>query len=137
LAQLVEFIGNHYILVAIFVVVLIALAINESLRAGRAISTSELTALLNSGKACVLDVRPAKEFSTGHIAGSVNIAHDKLDARFSELNKHQDKTIIVVDTNGMHLAGICTKLLQAKFNAVKLVGGISTWRAENLPLTKK
>jgi len=137
LAQIVEFISNHYILVTLFVVILIALAVNESLRAGKAVSTRELTSLVNSGAGIILDVRAHKEFSAGHISGSLSIPHDKLDLRISELNKHKEQTIIVVDTNGLHLGSVCTKLLQAGFKAVKLVGGISTWRSENLPLIKK
>jgi len=137
LAQLVEFISNHYVLVIIFVLILIALAINELKRSGAAVNTRELTRLVNAGSGLVLDVRTHKEFSTGHIAGSFNLPQDKLTARLSELNKHQEKTLIVVDANGANLSAVCVELLKAGFKAVKLVGGISTWRGENLPLVKK
>jgi len=137
LAQLVEFIANHYILVAIFVLLLVALAFSETKRAGAAVNTLELTRLVNSDLGKILDIRIHKEFTAGHIAGSLNIPQDKLTARLSELDKFKDKTIIVVDANGANVSSICTELLQAGFKAVKLVGGISTWRAENLPLVKK
>lgn len=136
LAHLIEFATNHYVLSAIFVVLLVLLIAHELRRSGRAVSPRELTALVNSGEGLVLDVRSVKDFGTGHIVDALNIPFEKLSARMAELEKHKDKAIIVVDTMGQHAGTVCRDLKKAGFNALKLSGGIGSWRGENLPLVK-
>ncbi|MBO2928483.1 rhodanese-like domain-containing protein [Metapseudomonas otitidis] len=136
LAHLIEFATNHYVLSAIFVVLLVLLIAHELRRSGRAVSTRELTALVNAGQGLVLDVRSVKDFGTGHIVDSLNIPFEKLAARMTELEKHKDKAIIVVDAMGQHAGTVCRDLKKAGFNALKLSGGIGSWRGENLPLVK-
>ncbi|GAC1029881.1 rhodanese-like domain-containing protein [Pseudomonas sp. No.21] len=135
-AHLIEFATNHYVLSASFVVLLVLLIAHELRRGGRSISTRELTALVNSGQGVVLDVRSNKDFSSGRIVDSLNIPYEKLAARLAELDKHKDKTIIVVDTMGQHAGTVCRDLQKAGFTAFKLSGGIGSWRGENLPLVK-
>ncbi|KAF1069026.1 MAG: putative protein YibN [Pseudomonas citronellolis] len=136
LPRLLEFTIHHYLLVGALVVLLALLAAHELRRGGRALTTRELMALVNAEQAVILDIRPSKEFSSGHIAGSLNIPADKLAQRMSELDKHKTKTIIVVDAMGQQ-AGVWTStLLKAGYNAAKLSGGIGTWRGESLPLVK-
>lgn len=43
-ANLIQFATNHYILVAIFVVLLVALLVNEIRRGGQSLSNGQLTA---------------------------------------------------------------------------------------------
>ncbi|MCE1777171.1 rhodanese-like domain-containing protein, partial [Enterobacter hormaechei] len=95
-AHLIQFATDHFILVAIFVVLLILLLINEVRRGGQSLSNGQLTALVNAEKAVVIDIRPAKEYSAGHIVGALSIPQDKVAGRMSELEKHKDKTLIVV-----------------------------------------
>ena len=135
-ANLIQFATNHYILVAIFVVLLVALLVNEIRRGGQSLSNGQLTALVNADKALVIDIRPAKEYSAGHIVGAVNIPQDKLANRMTELDKHKEKTLIVVDSMGQQSGTICRELLKAGYNAAKLSGGVSSWKADNLPLVK-
>lgn len=134
--QLVEFIGNHLMLVIAFLVVLTLLIITEGRRAGAALTTQQATALINKEDALVLDIRPKKEFSTGHIVDSINIPLDKLATRISELDKHRERPILVVCNSGQ-TAGACTKQLKtAGFNVARLAHGINGWKGDNLPLVK-
>lgn len=135
-AQLIEFVSNHFILSGIFVALLILLLVTELRRGGRSLSTRELTALVNSDHGVVLDVRPHKDFTTGHIVDSLNIPYDKLASRKAELDKHKAKTIIVVDAMGQHAGTVCSELQKSGFTAAKLSGGMSSWRGENLPVVK-
>nr|WP_314476986.1 rhodanese-like domain-containing protein [uncultured Pseudomonas sp.] len=135
-ANLIQFATNHYILVAIFVVLLAALLVNEIRRGGQSLSNGQLTALVNADKGLVIDIRPAKEYAAGHIVGAVSIPQDKLATRMTELEKHKDKTLIVVDAMGQHAGTVCRDLLKAGYNAAKLSGGVSSWKADNLPLVK-
>lgn len=135
-ANLITFATNHFILVAIFFVLLILLLLNEIRRGGQSLSNGQLTALVNADKGLVLDIRPAKDYSAGHIVGAVNIPQDKVAARMAELDKHKDKTLIVVDSMGQQAGTICRELLKAGYTAAKLSGGVSSWKADNLPLVK-
>lgn len=135
-ANLIQFATNHYLLVAIFVVLLAALLVNEIRRGGQSLSNGQLTALVNADKGLVIDIRPAKEYAAGHIVGALSIPQDKLATRMTELDKHKDKTLIVVDAMGQHAGTVCRDLLKAGYNAAKLSGGVSSWKADNLPLVK-
>ena len=136
-AHLIEFATNHYLLVAIFLVLLVLLIVYEARKGGRSLSNGELTALVNGDKAVVIDIRPSKEFSAGHIVGALNIPQDKFAARIGELEKHKgSKTLIIVDNMGQQSGAICRDLLKAGFTAAKLSGGVSSWKADNLPLVK-
>ena len=135
-ANLITFATNHFILVAIFFVLLILLLVNEIRRGGQSLSNGQLTALVNADKGLVIDIRPSKEYSAGHIVGALNIPQDKLATRMAELEKHKDKTLIVVDSMGQQSGTHCRELLKAGYTAAKLSGGVSSWKADNLPLVK-
>lgn len=135
-AHLIQFATDHYILVAIFLILLVLLLINEIRRGGQSLSNGQLTALVNADKGLVIDIRTAKEYSAGHVVGAINIPQDKLAARMTELDKHKEKTLIVVDAMGQQSGTICRELLKAGYNAAKLSGGVSSWKADNLPLVK-
>ena len=128
--HLIAFATSHYLLVGAFVILLAMLIAHEMSRGGRSISTGELTGLVNRDEGVVIDIRPAKDFAAGHIVGALNIPQDKL------MDKHKGKTIILVDAQGQHSGGHARELLKAGHNAAKLSGGISSWRADNLPVVK-
>lgn len=138
LADFLEFAADGYnlTLIGLFVVLLILLLLNELRQGGRSLSNRELTALVNSDKGVVVDIRAKKDFSAGHIVDALHIPYEKLASRLSELDKHKDKTIIVVDALGQQSGTVCRDLKKAGFNAAKLSGGIATWRGDSLPLVK-
>lgn len=136
LANLIEFVTVHYVLSTLFVVLLALLFAHEARRGGKSLNNRELTALVNSGQGVVLDVRPKKEFANGRIIDALNIPYDKLVSRMSELEKHKTKTLIVVDAMGQHSGTACRELKKAGYDAVKLAGGIASWRGDNLPVVK-
>lgn len=135
-ARLIEFSTHHSLLVGLLVVIVVALLIHELRRSAPSLGHHQLTQLVNSGAAVVVDIRPRKEFTTGHIAGALSIPQDKLNERLSELDKYKDKTIVVVDANSMHSGAACTTLQKAGHKAARLTGGMVTWRNENLPVVK-
>ncbi len=130
-SRLIEFATNHYLLVAALLVLLVLLLLHELRKGGKSLSTRELTALVNADQAVVLDIRPAKEFASGHIVDALNIPADKLNSRMTELEKYKGKTIILVDAMGQHSGTWGGVLKKAGFNAAKLSGGIGSWRGDN------
>ena len=136
LAKFLEFIATHYVLSGTFIILVVLLIMQQSRNSGRNLSSRELTAMVNRDEACVLDIRPKKDFIAGHIVGSVNISNDQLKTRMNELEKHTDKTIIVVCASGVNAGSACVELKKAGFNVARLSGGITGWRSENLPVVK-
>lgn len=136
--RLFEFIVNHYILVSAFVALLAALFVLETRRGGQKVSAQAAVSLINRDKAIVVDVRERKEFNEGRITGSLHIPLSAVKERASELKKHHDKQIIVVDKMGQHSA-TAVKVLNAEgyTNVTRLNGGIADWKGNNLPLVKK
>ncbi|MBL1271208.1 MAG: rhodanese-like domain-containing protein [Marinobacter sp.] len=136
--RLFEFVVNHYVLASLFVAFLVAILVLESRRGGAKISAQGAVSLINRDEAIVVDIRDRKEFGEGRITGSVNIPLNSLKSRAAELKKHKDKQIIVADKMGQHSA-MAVKQLNAEgyANVVRLNGGVSDWKASNLPLVKK
>lgn len=136
--RLFEFVVNHYILVSVFVALLLALLALETRRGGAKISAQGAVNLINRDEAVVVDIRERKEFNEGRITGSMNIPLSALKSRSSELSKHKEKQLIVVDKMGQHSAMAVKQLNTDGFaNVVRLSGGIADWKASNLPLVKK
>lgn len=136
--RLFEFIVNHYILVSLFVAFLLGILVLESRRGGQKISAQGAVNLINRDQAVVVDIRDRKDFNEGRITGAINIPLNSLKERASELKKHGEKQIIVVDKMGQHSA-MAVKQLNAEGyqNVIRLNGGIADWKAANLPLVKK
>ncbi|KAA0874507.1 rhodanese-like domain-containing protein [Nitrincola tapanii] len=136
--QLFEFISNHPYLVAAWFITLALLLWTEKNKAGRSVSPAEATRMINKESACVVDIRSKKEWDTGYIAGSRNIPYADLDKRLVELNSFKDKPIILVCNLGQTAGSAGKKLKAAGFTQVtRLMGGITEWKAQHLPIVKK
>ena len=136
--RFIIFAVDHPVLVGLFVVLLILLLITESLRGGKGVTCEELTYLVNSENAVVVDLRDASAFKLGHITRAKNIPQAKLKDRISELNKYKDSPVILVCTHGQQAGAAGQDLTKAGFsNVLRLKGGIQGWSGENLPLVKR
>lgn len=136
--RFLEFAVNHYILVAIFAALLIALLLLESMKGGKKVSPQEAVSLINRDQAVVVDIRERKEVKEGRITGSLHMPLNSLKDHLNELKKHEGKQIIVVDKMGQHAAAAVKQLNEAGYsNVTRLSGGINDWRAASLPLVKK
>lgn len=85
-------------------------------------------------KAIVIDVRPANEYLTAHIAGALPIPLDQLKRRLSELPRNKE---IVAYCRGPFcvLAQEAVELLRARgFRATRLEDSVHDWRAAGLPI---
>ncbi|MET0126343.1 MULTISPECIES: rhodanese-like domain-containing protein [Pseudomonas] len=136
LQHLLAFATNHYLITGAFIILLGMLIAYELSKGGRSLSTGELTALVNKDQAVVIDIRSTKDYAAGHIVGALNFPNDKVLTRTSELEKYKAKTLIIVDAMGQQAGSVARELLKSGFTAAKLSGGVSTWRADNLPLVK-
>ncbi|MDO6562750.1 rhodanese-like domain-containing protein [Amphritea sp. 1_MG-2023] len=135
--QVLEFITNNIMLVAAWGLTLAMLLWTEQNKAGKSVGTHEATRLINKDNAVILDIRPKKEFTAGHITDAVHIPVTELDKRISELDKHKQKPIIVVCNIGQTAGAASKKLKTAGFaNVVRLSGGMTEWKSQSLPVIK-
>jgi rhodanese-related sulfurtransferase len=137
--QIIEFAGNHPILVGAFVVVLVALVYNLVADPGgkNAVDPMTATGLINHEDAVVLDVRSIAEFKDGHIVNAVNIPLNGLGNNLKQLERHKDKPIVAVCRSGSRSASACRLLRKQGFENVKnLRGGMMAWESANLPVKR-
>lgn len=130
------FISEQFWLVAAFLVLLYLFIWNEKRRGGRTLTAHEVTRLINKGEAVVVDVRESTDFGAGHIVGSLNIPHNKINDRWEELLSHKDKLIVLVDRMGQHAGSVGNTLRTKEFQVARLQGGMMEWQNQNLPVVK-
>lgn len=102
------------------------------------LSQMALAARLHDDELIVLDVRPAKEFACGHIAGAINIdpvqtqSTDDMVKRLRTLPKNK---AIVAYCRGpfcVYAYEVVALLRQQGFNAQRLAEGFPEWKAAGL-----
>lgn len=138
--QLLEFIGNHLILVATFVAILALLIHNLLTGSGgkNAVTPQQATELINRKDAVVVDVRPIADFSKAHIINSINIPATSLKNQLTLLDKHKHAPVIVACRSGGQSAALCKTLTDNGFEEVhNLKGGILAWQSAKLPVSRK
>jgi rhodanese-related sulfurtransferase len=138
--QLLEFAGNHVLLVGAFVAVLTALVWHLVANPGgkNAVDPLGATALINHEDAVVLDVRSMNEFKDGHIVNAINIPLNSLNTNLKQLEKHRDKPIVAVCRSGSRSGSACRLLKKQGFEHAKnLRGGMMAWESANLPVKRK
>jgi phage shock protein E len=85
----------------------------------------------------ILDVRTPEEFAQGHVPGAINISHDKLADRISELLADKNKDVVLYCRSGKR-AGLAAETLKANGfdKLLHLEGDIQKWTAERRPTEK-
>ena len=137
MSQLIEFSGNHLILVGPFFFIFALLLVNLVQGGGtRAVLPIQVVQMLNRDNAVALDIRDLAEFDAGHIINARHIPKAELKTRVDELKKYKDRPIVVYCATGTSSAAAMRELSAAGFQQVhSLKGGIAAWRSDNLPLT--
>lgn len=137
-AQIIEFIGNHWILFMMLGVILGLLTYNLIVGDKGSVDPVAATAMINQRDATVIDVRPSADYAKGHIINSVNIPMNGLKKQTGALSKYKDRPIIVSCRSGSQSSSASQVLRKAGFPEVyNLKGGIMAWESANLPLTRK
>lgn len=94
------------------------------------IAPAELAASL--GEMVLLDVRSSIEFETEHIAGSVNVPLNELEARCEEVPRKGQ--LVVICRSGKRAERGAYTLLGKGFRPEVLEGGLVAWRQAGLPV---
>jgi rhodanese-related sulfurtransferase len=137
--RLLEYITHHpwyaagAAVAALLVIVYELRTRNENVSA---VSPQDVVRLMNQG-AVIIDLRPGDAFATGHVAGARQMSGEQILQAGDTLKKQKEKVLVVYDDTGSLGAAAVRQLAAQGFTkAFNLRGGISAWRAENLPLSK-
>jgi rhodanese-related sulfurtransferase/DNA-binding transcriptional ArsR family regulator len=98
------------------------------------VDRDELQRRLAAGEVITVDVRPAEEYTTGHIPGALSIPLDQLADRLADL---PDDIPVVAYCRGAYcvLAHDAVRLLTARGRrAARLIDGMLEWRLADLPV---
>ncbi len=128
------FLSQNFIAVTILLFAILGLLIHESRRGGEKIEPSLATQIVNKQNGLLIDLRAEKEFSRGHISGSINC--ESLNLLESVLDQDKkDSPVILVCQNGSvsKQAGLKLKKLGFSKNYI-IQNGIMGWKAQGLPL---
>lgn len=138
--RLLEYAAHHRGLSLLAVAAALAVLTYEWLEQARhvgAVSPQDAVRLMNQG-AAVLDVRSAADFAAGHIRGAKSLPGANISERLDSLKRFKDKPVIVYCERGVSAAAAKRQLTQQGFsNVVNLRGGLSAWRAEQLPVARE
>ncbi len=140
MTQLHQFIFAHWGLVAAFVLVAIALVVNEysdRFLGIRFCSPADLVLLINRKNAKVIDIRDASLFKKGHIAGAMSIPFNHFPQSEHKLQKHTLDLCVLCCANGQESVKAARLLHKQGFSDLLcLKGGILAWVGASMPLVK-
>ena len=97
----------------------------------------DVHASLENGGFVLLDVRSPEHFRRGHVGGAVNLPHGRISER--ALAAWPPETLFVVYCDGPHCNGAdraAIRLASLNRPVKKMIGGITGWIDEGLPLVE-
>lgn len=98
------------------------------------VPANELLTRARDGLVTVLDVRPAEEFTAGHIPGAINVPLDKLESLLSSLPKRKEVVAYCRGPYCLMSFEAVEKLRRRGWRARRLANGLPEWRAAGLPV---
>jgi rhodanese-related sulfurtransferase/predicted transcriptional regulator len=100
----------------------------------RPVNHQELSALLKSGDALIIDVRPPAEYAAGHIAGAVNVPLATLSRRLADFPHRKEVVAYCRGPYCMLAVEAVKRLRQRGYRARRLEDGFPEWKAEGRPV---
>lgn len=135
--RLLEFTGNHTLLVLALMISFFVLVFTELRRKASglvAVDPTDAVRLINND-ATIIDLRNAESFSRGHIVNARNIPVDEFDAKQDKMAKLRDKPIVAVCDSGLSSNKVVASLRKSGFESVYgLKGGMAAWTQAGLPV---
>lgn len=141
MGQLIEFAGNHGMLVAGFAGVILLLVWTEISRHTRGyteLTPQQAVQKINHGETSIVDISTAADFSKGHLAGAKHMALSRISETDPDIAKIKSDPILVVCKNGQTAHTAAAKLVKLGATDVAVLkGGTTQWVADQYPLARK
>jgi rhodanese-related sulfurtransferase len=139
--QWIEFAGNHPMLSGGFVLVLGMLIwseVSRRTRGFREVVPAEAVPMINKGDTVVVDISPPAEFNAGHIIGAKNFTPSRFSKPDKDLEKLKGASVLVVCKNGQTALSAAASLVKlGAADVAVLKGGMTQWKSDNFPITRK
>lgn len=133
--NLFAFVLQHWILCSMLLLAILLLLSSQQQTEGGGISAQDLIKEMNAGHVNLIDLRAASAFDQGHIISSVSVK-----ANVESIQKYvktaSKKTWVLVCEDGRVSFKHSKMLIQNGLKVTSLTGGMTAWRAENLPLLR-
>mgnify|MGYP000178651299 FL=1 len=140
MGQLIEFAGNHGMLVAGFVAIVLLLIwteISKYTRGYTEITPLQAVQQINQGNTSIVDISAAADFTKGHLAGAKNITLSRIVETDPDIAKMKSGPVLVVCKNGQSAHTAAAKLVKLGASDVAVLkGGITQWVADQYPLAR-
>jgi rhodanese-related sulfurtransferase/DNA-binding transcriptional ArsR family regulator len=98
------------------------------------VTIEELSAKIESGRVTILDVRPAVEYSKGHIQNALSIPFPELSKRLGELPKRREIITYCRGPFCVYADQAVALLNKAGYKAKRLEDGFPDWASMGLPI---
>ena len=135
--KILEFTGNHTLLVLGLVISFLVVVFSELRRKASGmvnVDPIEAVKLINND-AIIIDLRSVDAFSKGHIVSARNIPSDELEAKMTSLESMKSTPIVAVCEAGITSTKAVNTLRTAGFESVYgLKGGMGGWSQAGLPV---
>lgn len=132
-----QFVSYQWYWFGLLALLLGALALHESRKAGPQLTPQQLSMKVNNEDAVVVDVRPDKEYRAGHIVDAVNLPFNQVNDRIGQLDKYKERPVILACKMGQHSSAVAKQLRAKGFEQVyRLSGGMMEWTSSQMPVVK-
>lgn len=101
------------------------------------LSAAQAVQLINREKAVVVDVCEAEEYAAGHVSGARSVPLSQFKERLPQVVKNKTVPLVLVCSRGPRARRAVAMARQLGYaKAQVLTGGLSAWRAANMPVEK-
>jgi rhodanese-related sulfurtransferase len=109
------------------------------MRRGRgAVSPADAVLLINRRNASVIDLRPAAEYSQGHIPAAKNFGLAELQAKVGQIAKNKSNPVLLVCQTGQQSQKASQIVSDAGYAEVHVLqGGLDAWQKAGMPVVKQ
>lgn len=135
--RLLEFTGNHTVLVLALMISFFVLVFSELRRKASglvAVEPASAVQLINND-GVVIDLRSAEAYARGHIVNAKSFPFDEFEAHKDKITKFRNKPIVAVCDAGTTSTKAVAALRNSGFESIYgLKGGMNAWTQEGLPV---
>ncbi len=126
------------VLIIVAAVVVAGVVIKLCVNSGDDTSQEQLLERIEKGSdICIIDVRSAREYDSGHVPGATNIGHKAIAAHLDTLAPYKDKDVVVYCELGVRARMAQKTLSKAGFlHVYHLAGDMDRWRTAGLSMDK-